>query len=177
MAAPGSVVRGNKVAEDLYDQPGHLLRRAHQIAGAVFVQHVGRSVTPIQYAVLRMVHEKPGIDQVGLARSIALDTSTTAAVAARLDDKGLIRRAVVAGNRRQLRLHLTGEGAQVLEQLVEGVHTMREQLLSSLESDEREQFMSLLRKFVRLNNDHSRAPLDADVPSVDIERTRPARTP
>lgn len=161
MAGADASVPGDQVTEDLYDQPGHLLRRAHQIAGAMFVQHVGKDVTPIQYGILRMVYEKPGVDQVGLAKSIALDTSTTAAVAARLEEKGLLKRSVVEGNRRQLRLLLTEEGEQVLQELVSGVHAMREQLLSSLEPDEREQFMKLLRKFVRLNNDQSRAPLDA----------------
>lgn len=152
---------GNKVTQDLYDQPGHLLRRAHQIAGAMFVQHVGKDVTPIQYGILRIVYEKPGIDQVGLAKSIALDTSTTAAVAARLEEKGLLKRSVVEGNRRQLRLLLTDEGEKLLRQLVSGVYGMREQLLSSLEPDEREQFIKLLQKFVRLNNDQSRTPLGA----------------
>lgn len=161
MARADTSVAGDKVTEDLYDQPGHLLRRAHQIAGAMFVQHIGKDVTPIQYAILRMVYEKPGIDQVGLAKSIALDTSTTAAVAARLEEKGLLKRSVVEGNRRQLRLLLTEEGEQLLHQLVSGVHVMREQLLGALEPDEREQFMRLLRKFVRLNNDQSRAPLEA----------------
>lgn len=161
MARADTSIAGDKVKEDLYDQPGHLLRRAHQIAGAMFVQHIGKDVTPIQYAILRMVYEKPGIDQVGLAKSIALDTSTTAAVAARLEEKGLLKRSVVEGNRRQLRLLLTEEGEQLLHQLVSGVHVMREQLLGALEPDEREQFMRLLRKFVRLNNDQSRAPLDA----------------
>lgn len=164
MAVTEASARGDKVAEDLYDQPGHLLRRAHQIAGAIFVQHIGKEVTPIQYAVLRMVHEKPRIDQVGLARSIALDTSTAAAVAARLEEKGLLQRTVAENNRRQLQLLLTKEGEQVLQQLVSDVHFMREQLLSALEPDEREQFMALLRKFVRLNNDQSRSPLEAGLP-------------
>lgn len=164
MAPADGYRQSDKVAQDLYDQPGHLLRRAHQIAGALFVQHVGKDVTPIQYGILRMVYEKPGIDQVGLARSIALDTSTAAAVAARLEEKGLLRRSAVEGNRRQLQLHLTSEGEQVLQQLVSGVHEMREQLLSTLEPHEREQFMLLLRKFVQLNNDQSRAPLARALP-------------
>lgn len=146
----------NKVAEDLYDQPGHLIRRAHQIAGSVFGQHVGKDVTPIQYAILRMVHEVPGIDQVGLAKRIALDTSTTATVAARLEEKGLLQRLPVENNRRQLKLLLTPEGETQLQALVSGVHVMREQLLASLEPEEREQFMRLLRKFVMLNNEQSR---------------------
>lgn len=159
MSSPAGPVPPDRVAEDLYDQPGHLLRRAHQIAGAVFVQHVGKQVTPIQYGILRMVYEKPGIDQVGLAKSIALDTSTTAAVAARLEEKGLLKRSVAENNRRQLRLLLTGEGEALLHELVTGVHAMREQLLGSLEPGEQKQFMNLLRKFVRLHNEQSRAPL------------------
>lgn len=147
------------VEGDLYDQPGHLIRRAHQIAQGMFDEHVGREVTPIQYAILRMVHEVPGIDQVGLSRRIALDTSTTATTATRLEAKGLLTRTTVATNRRQLQLHLTAEGEALLATLVEGVHRMREELLGALEPSERELFVDLLKKFVHLNNAQSRAPL------------------
>jgi DNA-binding MarR family transcriptional regulator len=147
------------VGDDLYEQPGHLIRRANQIALGMFEEHVGREVTPIQYAILRMVHEVPDIDQVGLARGIGLDTSTTATAAARLESKGMLTRDVVATNRRQLRLRLTREGEDMLRSLVTGVHKMREQLLGSLEPQEQELFMELLRKFVHLNNEQSRAPL------------------
>lgn len=147
------------VGEDLYEQPGHLLRRAHQIAQGMFDECVGRDVTPIQYAILRMVHEVPGIDQVGLARRIALDTSTTATTAARLESKGLLSRSVVATNRRQLQLRLTAQGERLLESLVVGVHAMRADLLAALDAEERELFIDLLRKFVHLHNDQSRAPL------------------
>jgi hypothetical protein len=39
------------------------------------------------------------------------------------------------------------------------VHEMREQLLIALEPQERELFMELLRKFVHVNNEQSRAPM------------------
>jgi DNA-binding MarR family transcriptional regulator len=104
------VTKPDSVAVDLYDQPGHLIRRAHQIAVAMFNDVVGQEVTPIQYAILRMVHENPGIDQVSLARLIALDTSTTALTAARLETKGLLAREVAEQDRRQLCLSLTAEG-------------------------------------------------------------------
>jgi predicted glycosyltransferase len=61
---------------DLYDQPGHLIRRAQQIAAQLFRDVLGPDVTPVQYAILRMLQEKPGIDQVTLARLVALDNST-----------------------------------------------------------------------------------------------------
>jgi DNA-binding MarR family transcriptional regulator len=161
------------VGEDLYEQPGHLIRRAHQIAQGMFDEHVGREVTPIQYAILRMVYEVPDIDQVGLARAIGLDTSTTATTAARLEAKGLLKRSIVPTNRRQLELRLTQDGVKLLRRLVAGVHTMRTQLLGGLEPPEQEKFMALLRKFVHLNNDQSRAPLQA----APVRKSRTRRTP
>jgi DNA-binding MarR family transcriptional regulator len=159
----------DSVSMDLYEQPGHLLRRANQIAVGMFNELVGPDVTPIQYAILRMVHEIPGIDQVSLARRVALDTSTTALTAARLEAKGLLVRRVADNDRRQLKLRLTGEGEVLLASLVSGVHRMHDDLLSALEPTERRLFIRLLRKFVHLNNEQSRAPL-----RVPDEGLRPA---
>jgi DNA-binding MarR family transcriptional regulator len=149
------------VAQDLFDQPGHLLRRAHQIAGGMFDDLVGLDVTPNQYAILRMVHEQPGIDQVSLARQIGLDTSTAALTAARLGARDLLTRSVSEVDRRLLRLTLTAQGEALLESTVGNVRQMREKLLSSLPPEDREVFMALLRKFVHINNEQSRAPLRA----------------
>src|SRR5580692_2405332 len=55
---------------DLYDQPGHLIRRAHQISVSMFHDLLGREVTPVQYSILRMLHELPGLDQVTLAQRV-----------------------------------------------------------------------------------------------------------
>ncbi len=159
------------VAEDLYDQPGHLIRRAHQISQAMFGTLVGTQVTPLQYAILRMVHEVPGIDQVGLARRIALDTSTTATTVVRLAQKGLLARTHGDHNQRKWQLHLTAEGEGLLGGLVDGVHRMRTELLDALEPAERELFMRLLQKFVRLNNEQSRAPLQISTTQADTAAT------
>ena len=169
----GPVITPGSVSMDLFNQPGHLLRRANQIAVGTFNDLVGPGITSIQYAILRMVHEKPGIDQVGLARRIALDTSTTALTAARLDAKGLITRKVADSDRRQLQLTLTAEGEVLLSSLVSGVHRMREQLLDALDPAEQEVFMSLLQKFVHIKNDQSRAPLR--VPGSPVVPVRPRK--
>ncbi len=142
---------------DLYEQPGHLIRRAQQIAVAMFFDALGRDVTPVQYAVLRMLQERPGIDQVTLAREVALDTSTTADIAARLEAKGWILREVL--QRRQRRLVLTAAGEAVLARLVPALADMNQGLLGRLDAAEQAEFMRLLRKFVQTNNDESRAPM------------------
>ena len=135
---------------ELYDEPGHLIRRAQQIAVSKFHDVHGRHVTPIQYAILRTLHETPGIDQVTLAQMIALDTSSTADIAARLETKGWILREVLP--RRQRRLSLTPAGEEVLLELRPGVDVMVQGMMSSLEPVEQKEFMRLLRKFVHLND-------------------------
>jgi DNA-binding MarR family transcriptional regulator len=142
---------------DLNDQPGHLIRRAHQIAVSVFYETLGRDVTPVQYAVMRTLQDKPGIDQVTLAQQVALDTSSTADIAVRLEGKGWITRKMLARGQRELRL--TPEGEELLARMVPGMQEMQNALLGMLTAQERQDFMQLLSKFVTVNNDRSRAPM------------------
>ena len=143
---------------DLYDQPGHLIRRAQQIALAMFKEVLGPEVTPVQYAVLRMLQEKPGIDQVTLAKLVALDNSTTHDIATRLETKGWIAREVMP--RRQRRLVLTPAGQEKLQQFVPNVHELRERMLGDLDPAEQVEFKRLLRKFVHIHDGGARAKSD-----------------
>ncbi len=147
----------NAAQIDLNDQPGHLIRRAHQIAVSVFYETLGRDVTPVQYAVMRTLQDKPGIDQVTLAQQVALDTSSAADIAARLEGKGWISRKLLARGQRELRLTELGE--QVLAEMVPGMQQMQNALLGMLSDEERRDFMHLLSKFVSVNNERSRAPM------------------
>jgi DNA-binding MarR family transcriptional regulator len=152
------------IDRDLYDQPGHLFRRAQQISVSMFHEIMGSEVTPIQYAILRMLHERPRIDQVTLARLTGLDNSTTATTAARLEAKGLLTREVVSNQRRQRSLFLTPQGEEALAAMVPAVHRLLDALLCMLPGEEGQELMRLLRKFVHLNNAQSRAPLKMDEP-------------
>ena len=141
----------------LHDQPGHLIRRAHQIAVSVFIDTLGREVTPVQYAVMKLLRDKPGIDQVTLAQEVALDTSSAADIAARLEAKGWIARHLKARGQRSL--ELTPEGGALLARLEPGIDRLQQTLLGAFSERQRADFMRLLRQFVELNNDRSRAPL------------------
>jgi DNA-binding MarR family transcriptional regulator len=144
---------------DLHEHPGHLLRRAQQISVSIFHDEIGGELTPVQYALLRTLAARPGIDQVTLAGLVAIDTSTGASVCARLEEKGLLERKVIPHNRRQRALTITTAGADLLQRLDPAVHRLRERLLAPLTARERAQFMRLLDKLVIENNDQSRAPL------------------
>jgi DNA-binding MarR family transcriptional regulator len=155
---------------DLYEHPGHLLRRAQQIAVSIFYDEMGNELTPVQYAILSRLAEHPGIDQVSLAGLAAIDTSTGATVCARLEEKGLLERKVIPHNRRQRALTITASGTDLLAALEPGAQRLRERLLAPLSEQEQAQFMGLLAKFVKENNEQSRAPLALPVVSSNIEK-------
>ena len=144
MTHPSHDSAGDDIA--LPDQAGHLIRRAHQLAVALFHEHLGRDVTPVQYAMLRALEARPGIDQVTLAAEIALDTSTTAETAVRLERKGWIVRELLA--RRQRALYLTPEGKALLAGLRAPMVSMQTTLMSVLDPDEQQALMRLLRKLL-----------------------------
>ena len=135
------------------NMPGHLIRRFHQISVGIFhaeVGNVGCDLTPIQYAALNKLSRNAGIDQVTLARLVALDNSTTADIAARLESKGWIHRELLP--RRQRRLSLTTEGEAMLAAFVPNVYELQQRMLSALEPEEQAEFKRLLRKFVQLHD-------------------------
>ena len=152
--------RDVELSNNVYDQPGHLIRRAQQIAVSMFFSTVGHEITPVQYGVLRILQDSPGIDQVTLARLCALDTSTAANLAVRLEERGFVKRVVPSESKRFRLLQLTPKGASLLKRLLPSGRFLSRRLLQALSKKEQKIFMRLLKKFVHLNNQESRAPLD-----------------
>ena len=158
----GAAKRSDEFSNDLYDQPGHLIRRAQQIAVSIFHSTFGYKVTPIQYAVLRVLQDNPGIDQVTMAGLCALDTSTAASLAVRLERRGLVKRTVPSKSKRFRLLQLTPRGRALVKQLNPSGRLVSRRLLQALDKNEQKVFLRLLKKFVHLNNEESRAPLDRE---------------
>ncbi len=145
--------------EPLYTQPGHLLRRAQQISASIFHDEIGSLVTPMQYAVLCVLLDNPGVDQVSVAGLAAIDTSTAASVATRLEEKGLLSRRVDPANRRQRILTLTDQGRDLLLSLNDAIGRLHRRIFEKFSPREEARFMALLQKLVDVNNHQSRAPL------------------
>ena len=156
MAVQPAMFQDPGAALALDDQPGHLIRRAHQIAVSVFHSTMGGDITPVQYAILKCLQAQPGIDQVTLAQEVALDTSSAALTAARLEAKGWIARQ--AAPRRQRCLFLTAQGQDMLERIDTRMPDMQQTLLGGFSANDRREFLRLLRHFTATNNALSRAP-------------------
>jgi len=147
---------------ELDDQPGHHIRRLHQIAVAVFLQEAETlGLTPVQYAALQAVANTPGVDQRTLAGSIGLDTSTTGGVIDRLEVRGLLRRGASPDDRRVRLLTLTDAGETLLRDAIPAMLRAQSRIMEPLSASERKEFMRMLRVLVVANNAQSRAPSEA----------------
>ena len=145
---------------DVYDKPGHLIRRCQQIAVALFLEHCAPfDLTPMQYAMLRAVEAEPELDQISLAGLVAVDRSNAARLCAALAERGLIRRVPDPQDRRARRLSLTAEGHSLLRRAEPAVRRVQDDLLAPLSATQRGAFMQALRTITEAHNEASRAPL------------------
>lgn len=145
---------------DFQNMPGHLVRRAHQISVAIFIEEcAAHNVTPVQYACLSEIARQPGVDATRLASAVAFDRSTLGNVLERLEAKGWVDRRPSPEDRRVKLLHITLSGEQLLEAIEPGVLATQKRLLKPLSAADRKLFMRLIGEMVEGNNEVSRAPL------------------
>lgn len=130
----------------LEDQIGHLLRRAHQRASAIFQETMADGLTPQQYAALVKIGDFGAVSQNRLGRAVAMDPATSQGVAQRLLAKGLIRRTDDPEDRRRTMLSLTDEGAALVERLVPLGKIVTDETLKPLTAEEQRVFLDLLKK-------------------------------
>jgi DNA-binding MarR family transcriptional regulator len=146
--------------EDVYQKPGHLIRRAQQIAVSIFLEECAPlDMTPVQYAALVAVRDNPGIDATRLSALVAFDRSTLGNVLERMETKGLIVRSGDKQDKRVKILHLSPKGAAALKEVEPMARRAQERILGPLVPEDREIFMRMLSQLVELNNEASRAPL------------------
>lgn len=134
---------------DFQHAPGHLIRRAHQVAVAIFMEETGDfDTTPVQFAILNALIDDPGEDQVTLAGKVAFDAATFGSVIGRLEAKGWVRREPDAADRRRKLLWVTPEGERAALRMKRAVAKAQGRILSPLDAAEREKLIALLGKLV-----------------------------
>lgn len=143
----------------LWQRPGYLIRRLHQIHVAIFLEECAEyGITPVQYAVMTALLNHPGADQVTIARDAAIDRTSVADVLARLAQRGLVRREPGKQDRRMRIAVLTDEGERIAREMEHASLGAQAKLMAPLTAAKHAQLMDLMTELVEANNEFSRAP-------------------
>jgi MarR family transcriptional regulator, lower aerobic nicotinate degradation pathway regulator len=142
----------------LYARPGFLLRRAHQISAAVFEDECrSLGLTPAQFGVMTVLRAHPGLGQSSLARALGFDKVTVLRVLRGLEARGLLARAPVPGNKRNVSVMLTDEGVAVLGEAQKPAEKAYKRLLAPLDKAQQAQLVALLQLLTGELEDDARA--------------------
>ncbi len=145
--------------EDLYQMPGHLIRRVQQISSALFFDECGSfELTSVQFAALKAIQSHPRIDATRLTSLIAIDRSTLGSVLERLEKKGWVVRSSSPTDKRAKLLSLTPAGREVLKQVMPAVRRVQKRLVAPLAPTDREAIVRLLLQIAEAHNDLRPAP-------------------
>ncbi|MFC4273478.1 MarR family transcriptional regulator [Sneathiella chungangensis] len=128
-------------------QIGHLLRRAHQRASAIFQSNMGyQQITPTQFAALCKLRDEGELSQNHLGRLTAMDPATIQGVTRRLMDRGLIETRPDQSDRRRMLLRLTDAGQVMIATLIPHGFDITDETLAPLSPEEQEMIITLLQK-------------------------------
>ncbi|WP_089624381.1 MarR family winged helix-turn-helix transcriptional regulator [Escherichia coli] len=125
----------------------------HQLR-QLFQQHTARwqhelpDLTKPQYAVMRAIADKPGIEQVALIEAAVSTKATLAEMLARMENRGLVRREHDPADKRRRFVWLTAEGDKILAAAIPIGDSVDEEFLGRLSGEEQELFMQLVRKMM-----------------------------
>jgi DNA-binding MarR family transcriptional regulator len=158
--APEAAQAGLPSGQLIWDRPGYLIRRLHQIHVAMFVEQVADgSITPIQYGLLSILAGRPNIDQFTIGEELGLDRANVTGILKRLEARRLVSRVIDPVNRRRKLCLATPRGIAVLRRFDAQMQACQTRLLAPLSATERKTFMELLARLVEANNDQGRTAL------------------
>lgn len=138
------------LAEDLtvHRMPGHLVRRLQQVAVRLFASETGAGLTPVQFAAMAALQQRPGVDQATLSALIGYDRATIGGVIDRLEARGWVERRAAPEDRRQKLVVLTPAGRRTHDRAMREVEAVQERLIAPLSTAERREFERLCRKML-----------------------------
>lgn len=143
----------------LWERPGYLVRRLHQIHVAIFLDECAEfGMTPVQFAVVTALLNNPDADQITIAQEAGIDRTNVADVLARLEHRGLIVRKRGLADRRMRIASLTEEGERIGREMEHASLRAQAKFMAALSPEKRHQLMELMTELVVANNEFSRAP-------------------
>lgn len=148
---------------DLWERPGFLVRRLHQIQVAMFLDECEAfNITPVQFGVLTTLYDREALDQSSIAAELGVDRVTVADVIRRLERRELLTRSPSAKDKRTRLACITPAGRRLVDSVHPAMVKAQHRFVDPLTPQERQRLMELMRKLVEANGDYSRAPMRAN---------------
>jgi MarR family transcriptional regulator, organic hydroperoxide resistance regulator len=120
---------------------GKALQRVNQVSKSKLSSY---GVTPVQYALLRLLWRKDGQFGYVLGERLLLDSATITGIIDRLEQGGFIERRVDPNDRRNRLVFLTEKGRSMEKPLCQKMDEMNEEVLSDLDDAGIQQFKKML---------------------------------
>ena len=142
------------------------IRRLTRVLGFLGNDFMESSISSAQWQLLTEISNFNGtISSLELGKIMNLAPTTISINLSRLEDAGLISKTLSETDKRKRELELSTTGRKVLAEISQRANKRLSLALESLSSKELEQFLSLLKRFVRIDSsddNYSFAPISSD---------------
>ena len=130
------------------DDTLHYLIMANQmlVQKALLEQLKNTGLTIGQPKVLDYLKEHDGSNQKEIARACFLEAGSLTIILNKMEEKGLIERRILNGNRRSFHIFLTEEGKKKQQLVADAFLEIEKKALSNISEKEYEQFISVYQK-------------------------------
>jgi len=142
---------GHLTEARLHHLVGYQLAQATITTTRVFVERIGEifDLRPVEFTVLTLVHENPGVAAKQLAQALSVTPPNITMWIDKLEKRGLIERERSTTDGRAQHIRATAEGAALARKALEQVTEGEQAALESLSVAERAMLVELLNKVAR----------------------------
>lgn len=136
----------------LPDLTGYLMKRALMVLHRDLKTTLDAfDLTQRTFSVLSIVVANPDINQSDVAASLAMERSGTVVIVDTLEQRDLIRRAPMPGDRRAYALRATLQGCRFHDKVLAAVRAHEVRMLGVLSGDEKAQLSALLTRLADMD--------------------------
>ena len=130
------------------DDTLHYLTMANQmlIQKSLMEQLKDTGLTIGQPKILDYLKEHDGSNQKEIAKACFLEAGSLTSILNKMEEKGLIERRTLNGNRRSFHIYLTEEGKEKLQLVEKAFASIEKKALADIQEEELEQFMSVYNR-------------------------------
>ena len=102
-----------------------------------------------QPKILDYLKDHDGSSQKDIARACFLEAGSLTTILNKMEEKGLIERRILNGNRRSFHIFMTDEGRQKMQLVDSSFSEIEKKALSDVSDEELETFMSVYKKIYK----------------------------